>query len=90
MDIIRNIQNYFRNSTLKSKLQLQKAMQRKRVNFEEAQTVGLIFDATDNDKRQTALSSSAFSTASRKAPTSALAISTAKTSIGRCAREAKV
>lgn len=56
MDIIRNIQNYFRNNTLKSKLQLQKVQQRKRVNFEEAQTVGLIFDATDNDKRQTALS----------------------------------
>lgn len=55
MSIIRNIQTYFRNSSLKSKLKLQNRQARKKVNFEEAQTVGLIFDATDNDKRQTAL-----------------------------------
>lgn len=56
MSIIRNIQTYFRNNSLKGKLKLQSRQARKRVNFEEAQTVGLIFDATDNDKRQTALS----------------------------------
>jgi hypothetical protein len=55
MKIIHDIRTYFRNNSLKSKLLAQSKQQRKRINFEEAQTVGLIFDATDTDKRQTAL-----------------------------------
>lgn len=56
MNIVHNIRTYFRNNSLQSKLKLQKTLFRKRVNFEEAQTVGLIFDATDTDKRQMVLS----------------------------------
>jgi hypothetical protein len=55
MKIIQQIRSYFRDNSLKSKLKLLKPTSRKCVSFEEAQTVGLIFDATDTDKRQTAL-----------------------------------
>jgi hypothetical protein len=55
MSILQKIQNYFRTRTLQERLRELGTGQRKKVNFESTQSIGLLFDATNRDKRQAVL-----------------------------------
>lgn len=55
MGILNKLRIYFRNNSLKQHLQQKKAAIRQWMNFDKAASIGVLFDATDLDKRQTAL-----------------------------------
>ncbi len=55
MSILQKIQNYFRTRTLQERLRELGTGQRKKVNFESTQSIGLLFDATNRDKRAAVL-----------------------------------
>ena len=55
MSLLQTVQSYFRDSKLKKELQRKKGFSKKKVNLETAKSIGLLFDATRLDIRQTAL-----------------------------------